>query len=118
MLPNTSDLLVDIRVETQLPRKCTTEREIVETVIVKHITVKIPRQSNGRQLMNDANSAYLEEQLLTCITFAIQTKYNTIKNKTFLNSIHLLSCLSLQLNLIVSKSIHLSNSEFSSIMYY
>ena len=37
MFPDSHVLLVDIRVEKQLPRKCTTVREIVETVTVTHI---------------------------------------------------------------------------------
>ncbi len=39
-------------------------REVVETVTVTHITVTTPSKSNSRQLTNDADSVYLEEQIL------------------------------------------------------
>ena len=69
MFPNSHVLLVDIMVEEHLPSKCKTVREIVDTVTVTHITVTTPSKSNGRQLKNEADSVYLEDQILALYDF-------------------------------------------------
>lgn len=64
MFPYSHVLFVNIKVDNTSPRKSKTARTVVETVTVTHLTVTTPSKSNGRQLADDADNTYLEDQIL------------------------------------------------------
>jgi hypothetical protein len=64
MFPYSHVLFVKIKVDSRLPRKSKTARKVVDTLTVTHLTVTTPSKSNGRQLVDDADNAYLEDQIL------------------------------------------------------
>ena len=64
MYPYSHVLFVNIKVDKTSPRKSKTARKIVHTVTVTHLTVTTPSKSNGRQLVDDADNSYLEDQIL------------------------------------------------------
>ena len=64
MFPYSHVLFVHIKIDKQLPRKQETVRKVVDTVTVTHLTVTTPSKSNGRQLVDDRDNTYLEDQIL------------------------------------------------------
>lgn len=69
MFPNSHVLWVDIRVQKHSQRKSKTKHRTVGTVTLAHLMVTTPSNSDGRRLINEADNAYLEDQILALYDF-------------------------------------------------
>jgi hypothetical protein len=69
VFPHSHVLFVNIHVDKKLPRKSKTARKVVNTVTVTHLTVRTPSTSNGRQLVDNGDNTYLEDQIFALYDF-------------------------------------------------